>query len=379
MTAGKRTRTKALGVLFAGLLSCALSPALLQPETAYADPISELQQIQEQIQQNNADYEAATEQVNKLQEQIDDNENRIAQIEAELPAAQERAANSMRTLYKMQQSSGGLVDLLLASDDFYDLLTTIQYLDVIQEHSTGAVDELVSLESELELTRASLGSQIQEAEEQQSEAESALAGANAARASLEAEIAAQAAAEEAERQAAIEAAEKSKGETFTTESGNQATVEVPEAEEPAPDEGETNNGSNGNGGATSTGGVDWSVDRETFISTWSARIDAYLAGSPLAGQGRTFAEAAWEYGVDPRFSPAISMIESTQGRYCFLPHNAWGWGSSSWGSWEEAIWDHVAGLAIGYGGQLTYAGAHKYCPPNADFWYAGVKANMERI
>ncbi|HIY79928.1 MAG TPA: hypothetical protein IAA42_05785 [Candidatus Olsenella excrementavium] len=279
----------------------------------------------------------------------------------------------------MQQSSGGLVDLLLASDDFYDLLATIQYLDVIQEHSTGAVDELVSLESELELTRASLGSQIQEAEEQQSEAESALAGANAARASLEAEIAAQAAAEEAERQAAIEAAEKSKGETFTTESGNQATVEVPEAEEPAPDEGETNNGSNGNGGATSTGGVDWNVDRETFISTWSARIDAYLAGSPLAGQGRTFAEAAWEYGVDPRFSPAISMIESTQGRYCFLPHNAWGWGSSSWGSWEEAIWDHVAGLAIGYGGQLTYAGAHKYCPPNADFWYAGVKANMERI
>ena len=109
MTPGKRTRTKALGVLFAGLLSCALSPALLQPETALADPISELQQIQEQIQQNNADYEAATEQVNKLQEQIDDNEDRIAQIEAELPAAQERAANSMRTLYKMQQSSGGLV------------------------------------------------------------------------------------------------------------------------------------------------------------------------------------------------------------------------------------------------------------------------------
>ena len=379
MTAGKRTRTKALGVFFAGLLSCALSPALLQPETAYADPISELQQIQEQIQQNNADYEAATEQVNKLQEQIDDNEGRIAQIEAELPAAQERAANSMRTLYKMQQSSGGLVDLLLASDDFYDLLATIQYLDVIQEHSTGAVDELVSLESELEMTRASLSSQIQEAEEQQSEAESALAGANAARASLEAEIAAQAAAEEAERQAAIEAAEKSKGETFTTESGNQATVEAPEAEEPAPDEDETNNGNSGNGGTTSTGGVDWNVDRETFISTWSARIDAYLAGSPLAGQGRTFGEAAWASGVDPRFSPAISMIESTQGRYCFLPHNAWGWGSSSWSSWEEAIWDHVAGLAIGYGGQLTYAGAHKYCPPNADFWYAGVKANMERI
>ena len=185
--------------------------------------------------------------------------------------------------------------------------------------------------------------------------------------------------QEAERQAAIEAAEKSKGETFTTESGNQATVEAPEAEEPAPDEGETNNGSNGNGGATSTGGVDWNVDRETFISTWSARIDAYLAGSPLAGQGGTFAEAAWEYGCDPRFSPAIAMVESSLGRNCFLPHNAWGWGSSSWGSWEEAIWDHVRGLATIYGGQLTYAGAQMYCPPNADHWYTSVLANMERI
>ncbi|MBM6675535.1 hypothetical protein H6A07_02085 [Olsenella uli] len=259
----------------------------------------------------------------------------------------------------MQQSSGGLVELLLASDDFYDLLSTVQYLDVIQSSSTDALDELVALEGELEMTRASLSSQMEEAEEQQAEAEAALEAANAARAELQAQIAAQEAAEAAERQAALEAAQKDQGNSFTTESGNQAPVEVPSS--------------------PNAGSVDWNMDRESFISSWASRIDAYLAGSPLAGQGRTFAEAAWEYGVDPRFSPAISMVESTQGRYCFLPHNAWGWGSSSWGSWEEAIWDHVAGLAAGYGGQLTYAGALKYCPPNADHWYTSVLANMQRI
>ena len=147
--------------------------------------------------------------------------------------------------------------------------------------------------------------------------------------------------------------------TFTTESGSEAPVEVPES----PD----------------AGNVDWSSDKQAFVSEWSARIDAYLAGSPLAGQGATFAEAAWEFGVDPRFSPAISTVESSTGRVCFRPHNAWGWGSSSWGSWEEAIWAHVAGLASGYGGQLTYAGAQKYCPPNADAWYASVLANMLSI
>ncbi len=359
MTAANSTRTKVLGALFAGLLACAASPAVIRPTVASADPMTELQRVQEQIQQGNAAYEEAAARVDEIQGQIDDNEARLAQLEEELPEAQERAASSMRTLYKMQQSSGGLVDLLLASDDFYDLLATIQYLDVIQAHSTDALDELVALEGELEMTRAALSSQMQEAEEQREAAETALDEANAARAELEEQIAAQAAAEAAERQAAIESAQQSQGDSFTTESGNQAQVEAPSS-----------------GGA---GNVDWNSDRESFISTWTARIDAYLAGSPLAGQGRTFAEAAWEYGADPRFSPAIAMVESSLGRYCFLPHNAWGWGSSSWGSWEEAIWDHVAGLAAGYGGQLTYAGAQKYCPPNADRWYASVLANMQRI
>ena len=98
--------------------------------------------------------------------------------------------------------------------------------------------------------------------------------------------------------------------------------------------------------------IDWSVGREAFVAEWSARIDAYLAGSPLSGYGTTFAEAAWENGIDPRWSPAISNTESGKGSVCFLPHNAWGWGSSAWGDWDTAIRAHVAGLASGYGYSL---------------------------
>ena len=76
--------------------------------------------------------------------------------------------------------------------------------------------------------------------------------------------------------------------------------------------------------------VDWSCGKDAFISEWANRINNYLAGSPLAGQGETFATAAWENGVDPRWSPAISNTESTKGANCFLPHNAWGWGSTGW-------------------------------------------------
>ena len=66
--------------------------------------------------------------------------------------------------------------------------------------------------------------------------------------------------------------------------------------------------------------VDFSVGKEAFVSEWTSRINAYLAGSPLAGQGATFAEAAWSNGVDPRWSPAISNTESSKGAHCFLPY-----------------------------------------------------------
>ena len=138
-------------------------------------------------------------------------------------------------------------------------------------------------------------------------------------------------------------------------------------------------GSGDEGSADGSGAVDWSSERDAFVAQWAGRIDAYLAGSPMAGQGATFAAAAWDYGVDPRFSPAIAFVESTLGAYCFLPYNAWGWGSSSWSSWEEAIYAHVAGLSRGYGPTLDYEDALSYCPPNADEWYNLVLSQMNSI
>lgn len=125
--------------------------------------------------------------------------------------------------------------------------------------------------------------------------------------------------------------------------------------------------------------VDWSIGREAFVEEWTARIDAYLSGTPLAGYGINFATAAWDNSVDPRWSPAISNTESSNGLHCFLPFNAWGWGDRSWNSWEEAIADHVAGLAAGYGYSLTLANAYQYCPPNYINWYYNTLGQMSLI
>lgn len=129
----------------------------------------------------------------------------------------------------------------------------------------------------------------------------------------------------------------------------------------------------------SLGDVDWSVGKDAFLAEWTSRIDSYLAGSPLAGQGAVFAEAAWNNSVDPRWSPAISNTESSKGENCFKPYNAWGWGQSGWSSWEEAINAHVAGLASMYGYTISYGNAQKYCPPNYDNWFKDTLSQMKMI
>ena len=341
-------------VTVAVALSCNVMPA-------HATTLEDLQQ---QVQESSQAYDEANGRVTDLQQQISDNQARIDALEAQLPEQREKASDSIRTLYKMQQGTSGLIELILSSEDFNDFVAVIEYLDIIQSSSSDALTKLAATQKELDSTRDALAQQLTDAEAEAQAASAALDQAVAARTALEDQIAAQAAAEAAERQAAIQAAAdaaaaSASSSSFTTESGNSAPVETPSDGSAAP--------------------VDWQSNKDSFVAGWGARIDDYLAGSPLAGYGATFAEAAWNYGVDPRFSPAISFVESSKGRYCFSPYNAWGWGSSSWGSWSEAIWAHTAGLASGYGGHLTYAAAKKYCPPNADFWYSTVLAEMERI
>ena len=112
---------------------------------------------------------------------------------------------------------------------------------------------------------------------------------------------------------------------------------------------------------------------------WAQRIDAFNEGTPLAGYGAVFAEAASAYGVDPRIAPAIARLESSSGAYCFLPYNAWGWGSVSWPDWETAIWGFTRGYSEGYGGDVTMEGAQRYCPGSAELWYEIVTNYMDQI
>ena len=318
-------------------------------------------ELQAKVESTIREYNDARSRVRSIDEKIAEGEARASRLEGEMPELKSRASSSIATLYKMSQSSNSLIDLLLSADDFNELITTIQYLDIIATKNNDAVRRLVDAENEMNETRDALKAERSAAERAAADAERAMNDAIAARQAAADAAAAQLAQQKAEAEAA--AAASAAGDTFTTESGNVATVpEAPQDSAPVADPGQ----------------VTWS-ERDQFVNEWAGRIDAYLAGSPLGGHGRTFAEAAYDAGIDPRFSPAIATVESSNGAYCFAEHNAWGWGGESWDDWDSAIRDHVAGLARGYGYTATPEGARKYCPPNWEHWYYSVVANMNSI
>lgn len=337
-TTWRTSRTRRI-IAGAGV-TAALFASVLFPVPARAittETAATLTETQKKVEETAAAFDEATKNLDSLQEQVAENEARIAELEAKLPAAQERASRAMRELYKHHKGSNTLMSFVLNTKSMDELISGMKYLDQVKDANVGALTELSELQTELEAKKTELKSAKVQAEAKRDSAAEALAQAQKLREAAQAQA----------ELAALQQASQNMG-----------------------------------GGAVATpnnGVVNWDVDQASFVAEWAPRIDAYLAGSPLEGQGATFANAAWKYGVDPRFSPAISNTESSKGRHCFRPHNAWGWGNASWGSWEEAIDAHVSGLARGYGYTISVAGAKKYCPPNWFNWYNNTLSEMNRI
>ena len=330
------------------------------PFVAFAEDIDTDPQpdaLQLEVERSAEAYQSAIENMAQIEDALAENEARIAELQKLIPEQQRKSNEAAVALYKSQIDSAGLLDLLLGSASVEDLFFRVDAINRVTLAHETELSRLVEMQNELAASTEKLEADRAAAEESVNAADRALTAAQAAR--LEAQRRAE---EEAQRQVeAAAAAAAAQAPAQSEEAESEAPAETVEAE------------------AVVSDGADWTSDQESFIAEWTWRIDAYLAGSPLAGQGRTFAEAAWNYGVDPRWSPAISYTESSKGAACYMPHNAWGWGGCEWDSWEEAINDHVRGLARGYGYTISMEAAQKYCPPNAQHWYDTTLAQMNLI
>ena len=391
-------------------IAFAAGVALLPAALAHADedidtePVAD--EFQQEIERTAAEYEKASKELKKANKAVKKNSKRIKELEKQIPEQQVRSASAAREQYKLEQQGSGLLELLLNCDNFYDFMMNLDYISRVSETNMQEMIRLSDMKEELDETQKSLIEAQWEAKERTSEAKNALEAAQEARreAQRRAQEAARAAAEaaaaeaaaraaeleaqekaqkEAEKEAAEEAEETAEEDATSEESGDSAGKEADtkssKSADKASDEDTVADPTMTSYDVPTDDGADWGSDEKAFIAEWGSRIDAFLAGSPMEGQGATFARAAWAYGVDPRWSPAIANTESSKGVSCFRPYNAWGWGNASWSSWEEAIDAHVAGLARGYGYSITIDAAQKYCPPNWEVWYNNTLSAMNSI
>lgn len=389
-------------VLAAGL---AVPVSLDVVSQAYADSTDAKQAMtkaQKAVEKSADAYDAAQEksdaaqtkatqaknEVDSLDKKVQDNKERIGVLQKEIPVQQEVTNDAVRNLYRLSQNATGMLEMFLGAGTLNDFLNQVEYLSRIEEENVAQVTKLTSMKDELEEKQSSLEDDMAKAKRAQAEAEQAASDAKKAKDDAASALASAKKAREKAKNAYLAQVKAEK------EAAKKAAKEKKDAEEAAANvrkgalaEGSDNKGSEVTKEKKDTkieseptdDGANWSDDKSAFVAKWTPRIDAFLVGSPLAGQGKTFAIAAWKYGVDPRWSPAISYVESSRGAHCFKSHNAWGWGGSSWGSWEEAIDAHVSGLARMYGYTLTLAAAKKYCPPNWKHWYNTCSAKMNSI
>ena len=316
--------------LFAGGLIIALLGAYTLAVPAYAEtptfsPLSTAGQYS--IEALTEAYEEATSQAAEASARVDESSKKISALEADVNAQQKRTNQAVRDLYIMEKERFNLLDAMLNAESIDDMVKYADYIEHVSKVNTDQLNEMKGLLSDLEAAHAELEQAQQEASAQEALAHEALLVLQDQRAARQR-------------------------------------------------------------GAGATDGADWYMSQEEFVAEWAPRIDAYLAGSPMAGTGELFARAAFLNCIDPRWSPAISTIESGKGAKCVRPYNAWGWGAadsdpvnlaSEWSSWEEAINAHVKALAYGYGYTISPAAAAAYCPSNHEHWYSATVAEMAMI
>lgn len=364
------TRPAVFVVIAVLVIACLFSAGYTHAFAEENDVYDQVSEAQSELERTALAYDEAKQALDEIESNIAANEARAEELSQRIPAQQSKSNAALTALYKMQNESDSLVVMLLSSESFGDLLLNMNYLSVFYDSNIKEVNSLLAMKAELDEVSVNLEEEHAAASQEEQLAKTALEQAQAAREAAQAAAEAQ---RKAEEEAAAAAAEAAAAEAAAQEQeAHDASSNASSQESDSLSGGETS-------ADPGSDNADWTLDKSEFVAQWAERLDAYLAGSPLEGYGETFAAAAWAYGVDPRFSPAISCVESSKGLYCFRDHNAWGWGSVDWDSWEEAIDAHVKGLARGYGYTVTISGAKKYCPPNWQYWYSRVCAEMAKI
>lgn len=269
------------GIVTLGTTLALCGGGLFLATPAHAVTVNELQA---KVDEAARAHDEAASKVSELEAQAAQAQAKVDEVEGQLPAQRERAEKSMSAMYKMQQSSPGLVSLLLSSDTFTDFLTTYQRLSVVQKDNLSEVSRLAQLEDQLNSSKQELDAATSEATAERDQAADALSEAQSALDELNRQIAAQAAAEQAARE---KAAAEASAQAAAQQAAQSQAASQDSAGQPAPTPGTSAGAAPSqpsNPGATD--GSEVKTDGEWMIGSASA----YSVADNTGGNGTASGE-----------------------------------------------------------------------------------------
>ena len=142
--------------LSATLAFASVPVAGLSQQTAWAEDIDtnvQADAAQQEVERTAAEYDQAISRIGDLNQQIADNEARIAEIEEALPTQQERSSAAAVKLYKTQASTPGLLEMVLSSENIVDFFTSLEYVSHIYSSNQAEIKRLSELKDELDQTK----------------------------------------------------------------------------------------------------------------------------------------------------------------------------------------------------------------------------------
>ena len=253
-------------------------------------------ELQAKVDQSVQAYDDATAEVNDLQAKIEDSQAKIDEVNAQLPQQRKLAEDSLRSLYKMRQSTPGLVSLLLSSDNFSDFLTTYHYIETVQNAQVDDVEKLAKMESDLESAQQTLQASKAAADQKQQDAADAMAQAQSELDELNRQIEAQKAAEAA---AAAKAAEEAAAQAAAQQQQEQEAAASAAAQAQARTQAQANQSSSNPqpSNPSATDGSEVKDDGEWMIGSASAYSPESNTGGNATASGEILSESSVSVAV----------------------------------------------------------------------------------
>lgn len=286
-------RAHARRAIMAGLAVALFCATTWTARPARAATVDELQA---KVDQSVQAYDDATAEVNDLQAKIEDSQAKIDEVNAQLPQQRKLAEDSLRSLYKMRQSTPGLVSLLLSSDNFSDFLTTYHYIETVQNAQVDDVEKLAKMEGDLESAQQTLQASKTAADQKQQDAADAMAQAQSELDELNRQIEAQKAAEAA---AAAKAAEEAAAQAAAQQQQEQEAAASAAAQAQARTQAQANQSSSNPqpSNPSATDGSEVKDDGEWMIGSASAYSPESNTGGNATASGEILSESSVSVAV----------------------------------------------------------------------------------